>query len=97
LYEMCTGRVPFTGTSAIAVGFQQMKEDPPRPRDLNAQLPLELESVVLKALQKDPLYRYASVADFRNDLEKAMSQSPAAASVNQVSSQAESQRVKIVG
>ncbi|MCI0414157.1 serine/threonine protein kinase, partial [bacterium] len=43
LYEMFTGRVPFTGDSAIAIGFKQLKEDPPKPRDLNGQIPLEIE------------------------------------------------------
>ena len=72
LYEIFTGRVPFTGESAIAVGFKQLKEDPVTPCELNAQLPSEVEEVILKALRKDPFERYRSVADLKSDLEKAV-------------------------
>ncbi len=72
LYELFTGRVPFTGDSAIAVGFKQMKEDPPLPRQLNPQLSEAVERVILHALQKDPARRYRSVSDMRQDLEKAV-------------------------
>ena len=71
LYEMFTGRVPFTGDSAIAVGFKQLKEDPPKPCDINPQLPPEIESVILQALQKNPLSRFLSVAELKSNLEKA--------------------------
>ena len=55
LYELFTGRVPFTGDSAIAIGFKQLKEDPQQPRELNPQIPPEIQRVILKALQKDPV------------------------------------------
>jgi len=71
LYEMFTGRVPFTGESAIAVGFKQLKEDPPKPREINAQIPAEVESVILRALEKNPLSRFSSVAELKASLEKA--------------------------
>ncbi|MCI0606121.1 serine/threonine protein kinase [bacterium] len=72
LYELFTGRVPFTGDSAIAVGFKQMKEDPPPPRQLNPQLSEAVERVILHALQKDPVMRYLSVSELRQDLERAV-------------------------
>jgi serine/threonine protein kinase len=72
LYELFSGRVPFTGDSAIAVGFKQMKEDPPPPRQVNPQLSEAVESVILHALQKDPAMRYRSVSELRQDLEKAV-------------------------
>lgn len=74
LYELFTGRVPFTGDSAIAVGFKQMKEDPPRPRDLNPQISPAVEAVILKALEKDPVMRPRSVAELKADLEAAVVQ-----------------------
>jgi serine/threonine protein kinase len=80
LFEMFTGKVPFTGDSAIAIGFKQMKEEPPKPRVLNSQISEPVEDVILKALQKEPQFRYASVAALRQDLEVAVS-TPAAASV----------------
>jgi serine/threonine protein kinase len=71
LYETFTGKVPFTGDTAIAVGFQQMREKPPPPSEINPQISTEVERVILKALQKNPSDRYSSVAEMRTDLEKA--------------------------
>ena len=70
LYEMFTGRVPFTGDSPIAIGFKQLKEDPLKPRELNGQIPVEMESVILRALEKNPLSRFPSVSELRSYLEK---------------------------
>jgi len=72
LYELFTGKVPFSGDSAIAVGFKQMKEDPVKPSLLNPQITPQLEAVILKALQKDPLYRYRTAGDLKSDLEAAV-------------------------
>ena len=93
LYEMFTGRVPFKGDSAIAVGFQQLKEDPPKPRDINPQLPPEIESVILQALQKNPLSRFLSVGELKSNLEKAALPRPPL--TEQPSPKSESERLKI--
>jgi serine/threonine protein kinase len=93
LYEMFTGRVPFSGDSAIAVGFKQLKEDPPKPRDINPQIPPEVESVILQALHKNPLSRFLSVGELKSSLEKAALH-PAPLK-EQPSSKIESERVKI--
>ena len=74
LYELFTGRVPFTGDSAIAIGFKQLKEEPQQPRELNPQIPPEIQRVILKALQKDAVMRYHSVADLKMDLQNAVLQ-----------------------
>jgi len=71
LYELFSGKVPFTGDTAIAVGFQQMREDPQPPRQVNPQISTEVEQIILKALQKNPSDRYNSVAEMRIDLENA--------------------------
>ncbi|HJZ13106.1 MAG TPA: serine/threonine-protein kinase [Acidobacteriota bacterium] len=93
LYEMFTGRVPFTGDSAIAVGFKQLKEDPPKPSDINTQLPPEIESVILQALQKNPLSRFLSVGELKSNLEKAALPQPPLE--EQPLSKSESERLKI--
>jgi serine/threonine protein kinase len=80
LYEIFSGRVPFSGDSAIAVGFRQMKEEPQRPRELNPQIPQAVEGVILKALEKEPSRRYASVTELKSDLEQALHQPLPAAS-----------------
>jgi len=93
LYEMFTGRVPFTGDSAIAVGFKQLKEDPPKPRDINTQLPPEIENVILQALQKNPLSRFLSVGELKSSLEKAaLHRAPL---MEQPLSESKSERLKI--
>ena len=72
LYELFTGKVPFTGPSAISIGFQQMKDAPPAPTSLNPQIPPAVEQVILKALEKDPMQRHRSVAELKEDLDLAV-------------------------
>ncbi len=74
LYELFTGRVPFTGDSAIAVGFMQLKEEPAPPSQFNPNLSPQIEKVILRALQKDPFQRYHSIQELKQDLEKAVVQ-----------------------
>ena len=72
LYELFTGRVPFTGPSAISIGFQQMKDPPPPPTSVNPQIPAPVEQVILKALQKEAIHRQSSVAEVKEELEQAV-------------------------
>lgn len=74
LYELFTGRVPFTGDSAIAVGFKQMKELPAAPCTIAPHLPAEIEAIILKCLQKDPLDRFSTVTQVKQVLEEAVAQ-----------------------
>lgn len=94
LYELFTGRLPFIGDSAISVGFMQMKDNPPPPREVNPHVPPEVEAVILKALEKDPFHRYRDVAAFRADLERAVSTSVVAERQETISRTAEAQRVR---
>jgi eukaryotic-like serine/threonine-protein kinase len=64
LYEMLTGRLPFTGDSSVAVAMQHVSSEPPPPRMLNARIPLQLEALVLRALAKRPEERPASAREF---------------------------------
>ena len=72
LYELFAGCVPFTGDSAIAVGFMQMKDPPQSPRSINPQISPQIEAVILRALEKEPMRRYPTIAALRADLEKAI-------------------------
>jgi Protein kinase domain len=76
LYEIFTGKLPFRGESAISVGFQQIRDEPHRPRDINSQIPEELERIILKALQKDPNKRYMAIRELRQEFEKIVQTSP---------------------
>lgn len=80
LYEIFTGRVPFSGDSPIAVGFQQLKDPPTDPREINPQVPEDVTAVILKALEKDPFRRFRSVQEMRDAIEQTFGK--AAASVS---------------
>ena len=66
-YEALTGRVPFQGNS-FNVLFQLLKKDPVSPRLLNPDIPIDLEAICLKCLEKRPEYRYSSALLFQQDL-----------------------------
>ncbi len=68
LYEMLTGRPPFTGDSPMSVAFQHVSTEAPPPASLNTDVPDSLNSVVMKALRKDPNARYQSAEEMRQDL-----------------------------
>jgi serine/threonine protein kinase/tetratricopeptide (TPR) repeat protein len=69
LYEMLTGRVPFEGDTAFAVGVKHKSETPRDPRELNPQIPLDLGRLVLKCLEKEKDKRYQSADELRVQLE----------------------------
>jgi serine/threonine-protein kinase len=68
LYEILTGEPPFTGDSPIAVAYQHVREDPKLPSHVHPGVPRELDSVVLKAMAKNPANRYQTAAEMRADL-----------------------------
>jgi len=70
LYEMATGRMPFTGTSAGVICGAILHQHPAPPSQVNAEVPPELDAVIRKALEKDRNRRYQSAADLRADLER---------------------------
>jgi serine/threonine-protein kinase len=68
-YFVLTGRPPFVGDTPIAVGFAQVNDTPAPPRELRPEVPQKLESVILRALAKDPLSRYRDAAEWKEALE----------------------------
>jgi eukaryotic-like serine/threonine-protein kinase len=70
LYEMLTGKVPFTGANAVAIAYRHVREDPTPPRALNPDVPVALEAICLKAMAKLPDNRFQTAAEFRSDLER---------------------------
>lgn len=68
LYHLITGRAPFMGESPAAVLRQVEEQEPVSPRLLNPSVPRDLETVTLKALNKDPARRYATASELAEDL-----------------------------
>ncbi|MGH9387457.1 MAG: protein kinase domain-containing protein [Vicinamibacterales bacterium] len=70
LYEMATGRRPFTGDTSISVISSIVKDTPKPVTELNVELPHEIGRIIRHALTKDPERRYQTAKDLRNDLEE---------------------------
>ncbi|MEO6503249.1 MAG: Stk1 family PASTA domain-containing Ser/Thr kinase [Jatrophihabitantaceae bacterium] len=73
LYELLTGHPPFTGDSPVAIAYQHVRENPQVPSSVNQVVPPALDSIVMKALAKNPLNRYQTAAEMRADLQRALS------------------------
>ena len=80
LYEMATGRPPFTGNTSAIIFEAILNRPPVSPIRLNPELPAELERIVNTALEKDRDLRYQSVADVKTDLKRLKRDSDAARS-----------------
>lgn len=70
LYEMLTGKLPFESDNTVSVAIMQLQQDPVKPRDINPSIPVGLEQIVLKAMQKNVNDRYQSAAEMLLDLEE---------------------------
>ena len=68
LYEMATGRLPFEGKSQAERFASILRTDPTSPSELNPEVPAQLEAVILRALEKDPVLRYQSADALREGL-----------------------------
>ncbi|WP_275463895.1 Stk1 family PASTA domain-containing Ser/Thr kinase [Streptomyces noursei] len=79
LYELLTVRPPFVGDSPVAVAYQHVREEPQSPSTFDPEISPEMDAIVLKALVKDPDYRYQSADEMRADIEAALDGQPVAA------------------
>lgn len=72
MYEMLTGRVPFDADTPVSVALMQVQEEPIEPRKLNPQIPISVNNIILKAMQKDPADRYQNATEMLIDLSTAL-------------------------
>ena len=69
LYEMLTGKVPFTGPNAFAIMNERLLNNPVPPRELDPEISPQLQEIIYRALERDPKNRYASAREFAWDLQ----------------------------
>ncbi|MCX3063794.1 Stk1 family PASTA domain-containing Ser/Thr kinase [Streptomyces beihaiensis] len=79
LYELLTVRPPFVGDSPVAVAYQHVREEAQPPSVFDPEITPEMDAIVLKALTKDPDYRYQSADEMRADIEACLDGQPVAA------------------
>src|SRR5690606_36729978 len=72
LYELLTGRLPFNGDTPVSVAIKHIQEEPEEPINVNSQIPIGVNDIVKKAIQKDQSSRYQKAADLLNDLYKVL-------------------------
>lgn len=75
LYELLCGKLPFEGPAQIVL-FNVIQTEPPSPRRYNEKIPLDLETICLKAMAKRPQDRYASCQELANDLRRWLEDEP---------------------
>ena len=68
LFEIFTGSAPFTADTPIEVALKQIREAPPKPRDIEKAIPEHIERAILRCLEKDPTKRFQSVAELQTAL-----------------------------
>ncbi len=69
LYEMLTGKVPFTGPNAFVIMNDRLLNNPMPPREIDPTITPELQEIIYRAMERDPKQRYASAHEFAWDLE----------------------------
>jgi eukaryotic-like serine/threonine-protein kinase len=70
LYELLTGVVPFSGDTPVEIAMKHLSSTPERPSALRAEIPRDLDMIVLRALAKDPADRYQSAEEMDADLKR---------------------------
>jgi len=68
LYEMLTGRIPYSGESPVSVAVKHLQEPFPDPEEVNPQIPRALCQIVRKAVEKDPRYRFQTAREMADAL-----------------------------
>jgi serine/threonine protein kinase/tetratricopeptide (TPR) repeat protein len=76
LYELLTFQAAFQATDRNKLMDQVLHEEPPRPRKLNAEVPRDLETIVQKAMAKDPVHRYQTATELAADLKRFVEDRP---------------------
>ncbi|MFC5187807.1 Stk1 family PASTA domain-containing Ser/Thr kinase [Actinomadura harenae] len=76
LYELLTGRPPFTGDSPVAIAYQHVREEPTPPSQIDPDIPQWADAIVLKAMAKAAADRYQNAGEFRQEVQRALHGQP---------------------
>jgi hypothetical protein len=76
LYCSLTGRPPFQAATPLDTLLQVLQEDPVPPRRLNSAIPRDVETIVMKCLEKEPRHRYGSARELADELERFLNDEP---------------------
>jgi serine/threonine-protein kinase len=68
LYEMVTGRPPFTGSNPFQVMNDRVVNHPVPPREIDPEIPPQIQEIIYRALEREPARRYANAREFASDL-----------------------------
>lgn len=72
MFEMVTGRVPFNGDTTVAIAIKHIQEELPYPSEYAPDIPVAVESIILKCCQKSPDRRYQNMAELVRDLKQSL-------------------------
>jgi serine/threonine-protein kinase len=95
LYEMVTGRPPFTADTPVAIAYKHVSEAAVLPSEIEPRVPRDLEAIIMQAMAKQPQARYATAQDFHDDLERFMRGQPVFASLPSASEGAQTIAVPV--
>jgi serine/threonine-protein kinase len=79
MYELLTGRPPFSGDSPVAIAYQHVTENPIPPSRIDPEIPPWIDAIVLKSMAKNPADRYQSAGEMRSDIQRGLAGMPVAA------------------
>ncbi len=72
MFELLTGRLPFSGESAVSIALKHLQSETPSPKRWNSEIPQSVENIILKATAKDSYYRYESVDSMEDDIRTSL-------------------------
>ena len=72
MFEILTGRLPFSGESAVSIALKHLQSETPSPKRWNPDIPQSVENIILKATAKDSYYRYESVDSMEDDIRTSL-------------------------